>query len=338
MEKVNSSLICVVAAASIAACGGGGDSTTSGAPVAATPVQATAQLVTTVPAPTYAAGSEELLAFNYFNGERSRCGFGKLAQSVPLDKATKAHADYQLINNLLGHYQNAAQFPNGFTGVEPSDRVVFQGYDDLGQVTDEIDAYANNDNSKVGGGRKSIAGLLNAPYHAAGMLREYRDVGGSIRSGVDVGKPNGRVVAQYNLAYKRKDGAQDLPAGTISSYPCNGSVGIERGLYNETPNPVPGRNLRVSPLGSQSFFRAGRNDILEIISVKYAKKSDGELVPLRTVLTAKFNPNPDYLIGENEAIVLADTLMMPSTVYVRTTVLKLNGRTQTDIAEFTTGP
>ena len=111
--------MCTVAAASIAACGGGGGGSTGGVAAPAAPVvQVTAQLVTSVPTPNYGAASEELIAFNYLNAERARCGFGKLAQSVPLDKAAKAHADYQLINTFLGHFENAAQYPNGFTGVE----------------------------------------------------------------------------------------------------------------------------------------------------------------------------------------------------------------------------
>ena len=330
--------MCTVAAASIAACGGGGGGSTGGVAAPAAPVvQVTAQLVTSVPTPTYGATSEELIAFNYLNAERARCGFGKLAQSVPLDKAAKAHADYQLINNFLGHFENAGQYPNGFTGVRPSERIQFQGYQEQGGVTDEIADFLVTNSAKAGAGAKSVRTLLNAPYHAIAMLRGYRDIGMSIRSNLDVGSTQGRVLAQYNLAFKAVDGTQEVPAGTFSSYPCNGSIGVAPALFDEEPNPVPGRDLRASPLGTQSFFRAGQSDVLEMVSVKYALKTTGELVPLRTPLTSTVNPNPGNSIGRNEAIISADVTMLPNTTYIRTTVLKINGLTKTETAEFTTG-
>ena len=147
----------------------------------------------------------------------------------------------------------------------------------------------------------------------------------------------GRVVAQYNLAFKSSDIRQNLLAGTFSTYPCNGSVGVASALNDESPNPVPGRNLRTSPLGTLSFYRAGADDVLEIVSVTYAKKADGQLAVLRSPLTSSNNPNPGNPFGQNEAAVIADGPMLPNTTYVRTTVLKINGKTHTDIVEFTTG-
>ncbi len=59
-------------ALTLVACGGGGGSG-SGSP-AATTFTWPSTLVTSVPAPTYAAASQELAAFNLLNDERS-CDF-----------------------------------------------------------------------------------------------------------------------------------------------------------------------------------------------------------------------------------------------------------------------
>ena len=338
MKKINKYLMCTVAAASIAACGGGGGGSTGGVAAPAAPVvQVTAQLVTSVPTPTYGAASEELIAFNYLNAERARCGFGKLAQSVPLDKAAKAHADYQLINTFLGHFENARQFPNGYTGGGPADRATFQGYVGIAEITDELTGYLIADGVKTGKGKKSIQELLGAPYHALGILGGYRDIGIAVRNNLETGTAIGRVIAQYKLAYKATDARQDLPKGSLSTYPCNGTIDVERALYDESPSPVPGRNLRTSPLGALTIYRAGEGDILEIVSVTYTKKSDGQNVVLRAPLTSTNNPNTDVPFRQNEASVIADVAMSAKTTYIRNSVLKLNGVPITDVTEFTTG-
>ena len=51
------------------------------------PVPTSVPIVTSVPAATYAAGSQEKAAYDYLNNARSTCGFGLLAQSAQLDTA-----------------------------------------------------------------------------------------------------------------------------------------------------------------------------------------------------------------------------------------------------------
>ena len=101
-----SALALVVA---LAACGGGGgggddDESSSGGnsgggtttPTPDTPDASTeSALVTTVPAPSYAASSPEATAFARLNAERSNCGFGKLAQRP--DRGANIEVQWQLL-------------------------------------------------------------------------------------------------------------------------------------------------------------------------------------------------------------------------------------------------
>lgn len=117
----------VAAAAILAACGGGG--TDPAAPVTPPPVSNVqpSTIVTSVPTATYAAGSEELAAFNLLNAERQRCGFGLLAQNTKLDQSSRAHASWLIANNFDGHIEDS-NVPNFFTGVTPDDRANAAGY------------------------------------------------------------------------------------------------------------------------------------------------------------------------------------------------------------------
>ena len=131
------SLLTAAAVSTLAACGGGGDGAPSPAPATSTP-SASSSVVASVPASTYAPGSEELAAFTLLNAERQRCGFGQLTQSAALDAAAKAHATYQIVNNIVSHFENLSTNPTGFTGADAAARVVAQGYTGAGAVADEI--------------------------------------------------------------------------------------------------------------------------------------------------------------------------------------------------------
>ena len=90
-------------------------------------------LITSVPAPVYASSdpfaTEKIAVFNRLNDDRARCGFGKVAQNVLLDKAAQAHADY-IANNKLAPTHFQTQGKQGFTGVDPADRLTVFGYND----------------------------------------------------------------------------------------------------------------------------------------------------------------------------------------------------------------
>ncbi|WP_407830463.1 spore germination YkwD domain-containing protein [Verminephrobacter aporrectodeae] len=92
MKPKNELLATLVAGVTLIVCGGawgeGGD----------TLAPAASAIVTSVPAATYAASSSEALAYETLNAERSRCGFGLLAQNARLDQAATAHLNYSAQN------------------------------------------------------------------------------------------------------------------------------------------------------------------------------------------------------------------------------------------------
>ncbi len=116
----------------VAGCGGGGGSSTPPTsppspppPVTPPPPLPTVHpgtLITSVPAPNYAApGRDPALAagletqLRWINDNRQRCGFGLVAQNTALDQASQDHANYQLTNFLTTHQQDPTKA--GFTGV-----------------------------------------------------------------------------------------------------------------------------------------------------------------------------------------------------------------------------
>ncbi|MHB8951176.1 MAG: CAP domain-containing protein, partial [Rhodoferax sp.] len=130
--KFSKLCLTLTSAALLAACGGGDESALAPRnpapvvpPVTAPQAVLASTIVTSVPAPTYAADSEELVAFNVLNAQRAHCGFGLLAQDTKIDVAAKNHASYLILNHLQGHYQASGDL--GFTGVTPADRVLSAG-------------------------------------------------------------------------------------------------------------------------------------------------------------------------------------------------------------------
>jgi len=312
-------------AALLSACGGGsdGDSALPAATLAqaATPASPNPSLVTTPAAPTgYAPGSEELAAYTLLNAERGRCGFGLLAASAPLNAAARAHAHYQSINSLSSHLQSGSQFPEGFTGTDPAARVRAQGYTDLGGVTDEFAFFTSSSPplSKRGIGVLGIRGLLNAPYHLNGLMTGYRDVGIAVRSNEDTGKGQQGVFVQVNAAYTASAGPQLPGSSDVQTYPCEGTTGVNRQLTNETPNPVPGRDLRTAPLGSTVYIAVREGNRLRITSAAMTRAATGEAVALRTPVTSANDPYGPCLtgcFGPHQAYVVPDAPLLADMAY-----------------------
>jgi len=312
-------------AALLSACGGGsdGDSALPAAPPAqaAAPVSPNPSLIISPDAPpTYAPGSEELAAYTLLNAERGRCGFGLLAANAPLDAAARAHADYLIINRLSSHLENASQFPEGFTGTDPAARVRAQGYADLGGVTDEFAFFTSSRPplSKRGIGVLGVRGLLNAPYHLNGLMTGYRDVGIAVRSREDTGKGQEGVFVQINAAYTASAGPQLPGSSDVQTYPCEGTTGVNRQLTNETPNPVPGRDLRTAPLGSTVYIAVRKGNRLTITRAAMTRAATGEAVALRTPVTSANDPYGPCLtgcFGPHQAYVVPDAPLLADTAY-----------------------
>ena len=285
-------------------------------------------LVTSVPAPTYPAGSEELAAFNLLNAERGRCGFGLVAQNAAIDKAAKAHADYQAINFALDHYEIVTLV--GFTGISPFDRMLDAGYLNGSYIgADEIMSSSASHGDKVGLGAYSVRGLLNAPYHMDGMLGAARDIGISLQSTLYFRKTiPAFVYAQFNTSSTITAGPQLQASSAVNTYPCEGTSGTDYQLKNEEPNPVPGRDLALNPLGSSVLVAVREGNALLITSYSMTQVTNGTKVTLRPPV----NHGPT-----NRYFITADAPTLPNTAYKVTVSGTNNGEGFTTAFTFTTG-
>ena len=303
-----------------------------------------------VPDASYPAFSEELAAFAYLNAQRLHCGFGLVRQSEALNKAAKAHADWQIVNNYSGHYEdlNFSSGPKigqptvGFTGNSPSDRVIAAGYATAATLRSVDDDIA----SEMGGyawpgfGVRSIKKLLNAPYHLRSLVSPHREVGLATRSDVHnaTTATSGRyAITQLNFGIKEPETAQLMASSEVHTYPCDGSIGVNRQLTNESPNPVPGRDLAKNPLGTSIYISLRRGQILVIGSVSMIDASSGVAVPLRTPVTAENDPNPGHLTTKNDAFISADSSLAANTRYQVTINGSNNGTAFSRTFMFTTG-
>ncbi|HXD39862.1 MAG TPA: CAP domain-containing protein [Ramlibacter sp.] len=186
--------------------------------------------MTQVPSPTYAALSSELLAFNRLNVERDRCGFGKVAQNAKLDASAAAHRAYIVTNQAFAHTET--QGLPGFTGVNPFDRDVAQGY--FGSIAEDLSASVSSPATFSDGERQTLV-LAGATYHANVITEGYRDVGISWGGGafaMELGTPTGQS-------------AQTAPG--VRTYPCDGSTDVLASISSEEPNPFPNQSTSWGP-------------------------------------------------------------------------------------------
>ncbi|MBT2321712.1 CAP domain-containing protein [Variovorax paradoxus] len=316
-------IISTVFCALIAACGGGGGGGGGGvatlppasnqpAPSAPTDGVQPSSLVASVPPDTYGTASEAHQAFVLLNAERERCGFGLLAQNTQLDTAAKAHADWQIINNQLTHFEVTGT--SGFTGVTPLDRVSAAGYP-VGGVSDEISGLYYS-GSIAGTGVFGVRALLALPYHQAGMLSGFRDVGMAMRGSDEVGTTGtfgARTVQQFDLGFTTSAGRQEPASDQVLTYPCEGTSGIFYEITNESPNPAPGRDLRASPLGPGLLVAVRTGQALTISSASMQALSGNIPVVLRPTMTKSNDPNG--VLAGHQALVIPDASLLPNTTY-----------------------
>lgn len=333
-------------AATLTACGGGGgggDSASSVAPAAATgpvifaPVIAST-IVTSTPAPSYIDASEELAAFSLLNAERSRCGFGVLAQNTALDTAAKSHADWSLINNYYGHSE-VSTIASGFTGVSPQDRATTAGYKSLSVTETLIGAVGQP--SITGVGVNSARALMAAPYHLFGMMSPYKDLGVSVRS-VNSVTPlvaNGLSnIAVYDFGVAAGAEYQTADAAGVSTYPCDGVTGVKPSVRGEFPNPVPGRDLTSNPLGQSMLVMVRKGQTLVISSASLINTATGAAVTLRAPVTASNDPN-NLLAGYGNYMgyVVPDVALAVNTSYQATIIGTNDGAAFSRTFTFATG-
>ena len=181
---------------------------------------------------------EEALARARVDLRRSQIGLPALPLNALLETAARGHADYLKRNNLSGHNQNKAQYPDGFTGNTPSERIAAAGYASVpganggtslttGEVVARGSFYAEN----------AVDTLIQAIYHRVGIFGTAFDEQGA---GVSQGSQGLTVINFGSRKYPRPT----APTGWIGVYPYDGQTGIAVDFYSdeESPDPMPTLN------------------------------------------------------------------------------------------------
>ncbi|WP_431273257.1 CAP domain-containing protein [Variovorax ureilyticus] len=297
----------------------------------ADPTGGDSTLVSSVPAPTYAPASEELAAFNFLNSERQRCGFGLLAQNAMLDVASNGHANYLMVNNATGHFQDNTK--PAFTGTGPGDRATAAGYAWSVILDDLADTTGGGANVLTGRGVLAVRSLLSAPYHTISLVSPQLDIGLRILSSDTVGTTGTfgpRAISHFALGMAQGAYSQKPNSASVQTYPCEGTTGTAYQLTNESPNPIPGRDLTVSPVGQPIIVAVRPGQMVNITSATMVKKSDGSAVALRPALD--FLNDPNHLVNATQAVIIPDAPLQPDTQYTVTiegtnTLSTFNGTT-----------
>lgn len=219
----------------LAACGGGGS---GGSPVVATnpptsiPPPLDGNIVTSVPTPTYPAGSGNLSIFNAINALRGKIGSGLLAQSLLLDKSTGAHWSYIDQNGISELHGETAGKP-GFTGVRAGDRIAAAGYS--AAVSGEA-IYSTVGTDKY---MTCVAEWANSVYHTALLFASTIDIGIAANNFNPVSGAS--TLCVVDVATSTSQTAQLPGAGSIRAYPYANQADVPFVFFNrtETPTPVP---------------------------------------------------------------------------------------------------
>lgn len=354
--KAKLSLIGVTLSVLLAACGGGGGdsapSTGGGTPVGTTPTNPTtpgtttpppavtpppvsvtpADLQTTVAAPTYAAGSPELVFFNGLNDFRAKLGLGLLAQNTKLDAANQNHVKYLMTNKDVDfsavdpktgrpffHLEDAAR--PGFTGVTELDRANYMQYG--GTYVGESGAYGRGLGAGV-----ALADLIATVYHRAGLMYQFpRDIGLAVAN-----DQFQTVVMTFGYTTKGQKNASDY----FGAYPADKQTNVPRVAYMETPNPMP--EVAYADYGTKTSFPinvvSATDTTLTVNS--FTVTEAGQTSPLEVRLLTKAT-DPNNMLTGNAAYIIGKAPFKANTTYNVRFDGAINGVNKVQTWSFTTG-
>jgi len=245
--------------------------------------------------------------YNLLNQERVNCGFGSLSQSTQLDQAAQAHAQWVVLNNTAGHDEYAGT--PGFTGGDPGARAVAAGYSYLTVQQPGYGAVGYNTeiiNFSQTNALLGLRALLSAPYHAIGAMWSMVNVG------IGVQPWGNTVITNIDLTVPASAaGPQGLSDGTVLSYPCQGTTGVDYRLAGETPSPVDStRYLNSNPTGPALVLLA--NDQSTVVL------STASLTLTGSTQTLALLPVKKGMLGWSAVFVLPDQPLAQNTSYTWT--------------------
>ena len=144
------------------------------------------------------------------------------------------------------------------------------------------------------------------------------------------------------MGYQVSQGLQAWDTQDVLTYPCEGSTLVSYQLANETPNPVPNRDLQNQPLGTSVIIMVKPGNELNITFASMIQVSNQKVVQLRPVvggLSGQPSVVPNSVFyGVGSAYVAADAPLAPSESYQVSLLGTNNGNPFTKNFIFTTGP
>lgn len=335
MKTKISSVAAMIAALILSACGGGGGGSASTTPTA--PVQSpTSDVQSSVPAPTYAAGSQELAFFNMFNDFRAKLGLGQLRQNAKLDQADQNHLAYLLAHPEINfsaidaktgrpqfHIEDAAL--SKFTGVTELDRATFTGYG--GVYVGETGGYGGT----VAGSAAVTAfnNLVNTVYHRQGlMFQAPRDIG--IAFGND-------FYQTMVMTFGYQSTPQKNASNFFGAYPADKQTGVPLVAGIETPNPFPDLATIADYNAKTSFPINVVSEASTTLTVNsFTVTEAGQSVPLSARLVTAANDTNKQLAA-NTAFLVGNAPFKANTTYVVNFTGTINGANTSKTWSFTTG-
>jgi len=296
MIQIKNSALTVVMAAALVACGGGGSASSSASSSAQSPA-----------AVTQSAGDAAITGhLQRLNEVRAAMGLQTLQWNAALGVAATKHANYQTLNQVLGHSETPGA--PGYSGDGVGSRVVAAGY------TASLDAEViiGGVPSTVSDGRNLMDAMLSAPGHRVLLLAyEFSEVG------------MGPAPLTTNLGTQT---ARKLPVDPVLAYPYEGQTLVPTGYApaSEVPNPLPGVAITGYPLS----LHTGMFNNFSVTSVSLVNTQTGAEQPLY---------GTDNLGLSRSAFVFfpRDTLAT-NTSYTFSANLSINGRTKQVTTHFST--
>ena len=338
MNKKITAITVAIVTVILSACGGGSSSPTASttppagvnpAP-APNPVPAPApvppSLVTSVPTPTYAAGSNELAFFNGLNSFRASLGLGLYTQNAKLDLSSKNHAAYiakyanynpggtidmSAVNATTGllnaHSEDALP---GATGATPIDRARAAMY-----ATD----YVSEDGS-FGSAAQALASVINTVFHRYSLMEQVqRDIGIAFSND----SLNSSVIT---LSTPQGVAGQSVADDFTAIYPADKQTSVPLVSELEAPNPFSDITYGDYATKTTSAISLMSKQFTTLAVVSFTVTEAGQTTPLPVrLLTQSTNATTQKYLGPNVAVIAGYAPFKSQTVYNVVFVGTVNG-------------
>ncbi|HYD81002.1 MAG TPA: CAP domain-containing protein [Paucimonas sp.] len=267
----------------LTACGGGG----SDAPPAS--------VAAPDPNAPQATGNTATDGFNRFNYRRQQAGLSMLTRNAAIDTAAQGHSDYQRINNVTTHVQEAGKA--GFTGAQEQDRLRAAGYvlPSAGYAFGEVISSRSN-----ALGADAAEDLIGAIYHRFIVLEPmFKEAG--------AGAATGGSTTWFTADFAAIGLDAGLARGGVAVYPFSGQTNVATGVNSdeEEPDPVPNQNR----VGYPVSVHANLTSTLTVQSFTLKPRGGADMAV--RLLTRERDPNAPA----SAAAVIPLSALAPATTY-----------------------